>query len=546
MKILRFKSFDFQAFTNVYAEQCKEQTDQRPVTENWIARCNTADFVELGLTTQEEQDNMPVLTESDAPVIRKEIRQTQNETRLMEKATYLMDQVIYRSILNARCDPDTPGRAIMNATIMKEVLGRDYKPILEAFAKLNYTKRDETHDSTTAKAYEVIDEFEETDCPREIERKIKEYQQKTKVLLTIANKESQIWRMTKLMKQHDPEATEEQAASFLKRYTAGLNKIKIADEEGLNKAIPKLKAKAEKELNDKGKPKDPESIRIYFDAVARSLREEKDIYKIDTQGRLYHFLTGLKRELKDYLTIDYSLDCKNSHPLLFNYIIFYSKHCGPRDAYEISTRMKDIAPNMQAREASGEYHYVGKYIRNQLIYRGIKEAPLAVFTDDELKYIYETTNGVFWDNVCREHPEYDRSDIKQKMFAEVFYSNTTRLVYKEYGKMFKDRYPNVYAEIVRWKTPGEYYDIQRYLDDNGIITKKPTASLSVSLMSLESRIFRSVLASLYRKRYYAVHIHDCIVIPKTGNTHQPTREEVEKLLMKEYAKYGLVPTLKAE
>ena len=65
-------------------------------------------------------------------------------------------------------------------------------------------------------------------------------------------------------------------------------------------------------------------------------------------------------------------------------------------------------------------------------------------------------------------------------------------------------------------------------------------------MSLESRIFRSVLASLFKKRYYAVHIHDCIVIPETGNKHQPTREEVERLLMKEYAKYGLVPTLKAD
>ena len=546
MKILRFKTFDFQAFKNAYAKRCDEKRDTRKVLENEIARANAADFVEMGLMTQEELDDMPILGESDAPVVRKTIRMTQSDTRLMEKATYLMDEVIYRAILNARNDPDATGKAIMNARIMKDVLGRDYKPILEAFTDLNYTRCDETYESSTAKAYEVLDGIEETDCPPEIERKILEYQQKTKELLTIARKEQQIRTMTRLMRQQDPGATEEQAASFLKRYTAGLNKIKIADETGLNKAIPMLKAKAEKELNDKGKPKDPESIRIYFDALARTLREDKDIYVIDTQGRMYHFLTGLKRELKDYLTIDFSLDCKNSHPLLFNYILFFSKHCGPRDAYEISSRMKDIAPLVDGMDALGEYHYVGKSIRNLLISSGLKEAPLAVFTDDELKYIYETTNGLFWDNMCREHPEYDRSDIKQKMFAEVFYSNTTRLVYKEYGKMFKDRYPNVYREIVRWKTPEKYYDIQRYLDDSGVIAKKPTASLSVALMSLESRIFRSVLASLYRKRYYAVHIHDCIVIPLTGNKHQPTREEVERLLMKEYAKYGLVPTLKAD
>ena len=546
MKILRFKTFDFQAFKNAYAKRCDEQRDTRKVLENEIARANAADLVEMGLITQEELVEMPVLGESDAPVIRKTIRMTQSDARLMEKATYLMDEVIYRFILYARNDPDATGKAIMNARIMKDVLGRDYKPILEAFGDLNYTTCDETYESSTAKAYVVVDGFVETDCPPEIERKIKEYQQKTKELLTVARKDYQIRTLTRLMRQQDPGATEEQAASFLKRYTAGLNKIKIADETGLNKAIPKLKAKAEKELNDKGEHKDPESIRIYYDALSRTLREDKDIYVIDTQGRMYHFLTGLKRELKDYLTIDFSLDCKNSHPLLFNYIIFFSKHCGPRDAYEISSRMKDIAPLVNSMDALGEYHYVGKSVRNLLISSGIKEAPLAVFTDDELKYIYETTNGEFWDNICREHPEYDRSDIKQKMFAEVFYSNTTRLVYKEYGKMFKDRYPNVYREIVRWKTPGKYYDIQRYLDDNGVYAKKPTASLSVALMSLESRIFRSVLASLYRKRYHAVHIHDCIVIPQTGNTHQPTREEVERLLMKEYAKYGLVPTLKAE
>ena len=538
MKVLRFKTFDFQAFKNAYAERCKEKTDRRPVTENRLVRDTTADFVALGWAKPEELEQMPVLEESDAPVVRKTIRKTQNETRLEEKATYLMDEIIYRSILYTKDDPGITGKAIMNATIMKDVLGRDYKPLLEAFADLNFTRCDETYESRTAKAYEVIDEIEEIECPRDIEKKVKEYQKKTKELLTIARKEQQIKMMTRLMRQQDPEATEENAKSFLKRYITGLNKIKIADETGLNRAITHLKETAS--------PDHKEGTKVYYDYVERTLREDKEIYKIDTQGRMYHCLTSLKRELKDYLNIKFSLDTRNSHPLLFNYIIFHSKHCGPRDAYEITSRMKDIAPAVEALNASEEYHYVGKSVRNLLISSGIKEAPLAVFTDDELKYIYETTNGVFWDGVCREHPEYDRADIKQKMFAEVFYSNTTRLVYKEYGKMFKDRYPNVYREIVRWKTPEKYYDIQRYLDENDIKAKKPTASLSVALMSLESRIFRSILASLFRKRFYAIHIHDCIVIPETGNTHQPTLEDVKRIMMTEYAKYGLVPSLKAE
>ena len=127
MKVLRFKTFDFQAFKNAYAERCKEKTDRRPVTENRLVRDTTADFVALGWAKPEELEQMPVLEESDAPVVRKTIRKTQNETRLEEKATYLMDEIIYRSILYTKDDPGITGKAIMNATIMKDVLGRDYK-----------------------------------------------------------------------------------------------------------------------------------------------------------------------------------------------------------------------------------------------------------------------------------------------------------------------------------------------------------------------------------------------------------------------------------
>ena len=537
MKILRFKTFDFQAFKSAYAKRCEEQRDRRPIIENEIARANAADFVENGWISPEELETMPVLTDADARVIRKHIRMTQSETRLMEKATYLMDEIIYRSVLYAEDDPQVSLKATMNASLMKDVLGRDYKTILEAFTDLKYVKCDETYSDAEAKSYYVQCEIEEVDCPREIEKKVAAYRQKTKDQLTKVIRDEQVREMTKTLKQNDPGATEETATKFIKRYVNGLNKIRIADEKGLNKEISAL-------MNDTD-PEHKEQTRIYYDYINRTLREEKDIYEIDTQGRMYHFLTSLKRELKYYLSISFSLDCKNSHPLLFNYILFYSHHYTPRLSYELSCLLHQLYYSLYSTDIFiGIYHYDGKYIRKYLINNGIKETFLAGFADDELQYIFETTNGVFWDNICREHPEYERSDIKQKMFAEVFYSNTPSTIYKEYGKVFEKRYPNVYGEIVRWKNPKDY--IKRYLTNNDICPEKPTASLSIALMSLESRIFTSVLASLYRKRYHAVHIHDCIVIPETGNKHQPTREEVERIMMKEYAKYGLVPTLKAE
>jgi len=539
MKILRFKTFDFQAFKAVYSKRCEEQRDRRPVDENEIARANAADFVEYGWMGPGELETMPVLTDADAPVIRKTIRMTQSDARLMEKATYLMDEVIYRSVLYAEDKPEVPLKATMNASLMKEIVGRDYVPILEAFTALHYIEEAEAHDIGEAKMYKVIDGIEEVDCPREIERKLKEYQMKTKDRLTIIRKEEQVKSMTRALKRTDPGATEMQATSFLKRYIAGLNKIKIADEPGLNRKIADLMSHID--------PEHKEQTRIYYDYINRTLREEKDIYEIDAQGRMYHFLTSLKRELKYYLSISFSLDCKNSHPLLFNHILFISHNVDGTTSHKLSCLLHQLYFSLCSTDNFiGIYHYDGKYIRKYLIDNGVRETLLADFADDELEYIYETSTGLFWDGICLEHPEYDRTDIKQKMFAEVFYSNTTRLVYKEYGKMFKERYPSVYREIVRWKTPEKYPYIQRYLDENDVRPAKPTASLSVALMSLESRIFTAVLASLYRKRYYAVHIHDCIVIPETGNKHQPTREEVERLLMKEYAKYGLVPTLKAE
>ncbi len=555
MKILRFKTFDFLAFKSAYSKRCEEQRDTRKVLENNMARANTADFVEYGWISPEELDTMPVLTDADAPVIRKVIRKTQSERRLMEKTAYLMDEIIYGATLNAKDAPEKPLIVSMNASLMKEVVGRDYVPILEAYKELNYIKVEKEYDIGEARIYEVIDGIEEVDCPREMERKVREYREKTTAILTRMKDEEMVKTLTRARIIDNPKATDASSAKFIARYTTGLNKIRIADEEGLNKAIPELKAKAEKELNDKGNPKDPESIRIYFDAIARALREEKSIYEIDFQGRIYHLFTGLKRELKKYLTIDFSLDCKNSHPLLFNYIIYKTRYAKPTMGYEMSLMMHKLFNEKEERKGWSKYHYSGKYIRKYLNNNGINSLALAYFTDDLLMYIYETSNGIFWDNICEEHPEFDRNSIKKKLFEEVFYSHKTRMVYKkksgeriekEYGKAFRKRYPNAYRVIADWKHPEKHEEIQKYISENGISTTKPSTSLSLAMMSLESRIFTSVLESLYRKRYYAISIHDCIVIPQTGNTHQPTREEVERLLLKEYAKYGLIPTFKEE
>ena len=542
MKLLRFKTFDFEAFKKEYGARCEEKRDTRQVWEKNQEWNTVADFVTLGMAAQEEMDGLRIMDESEAPVIRRPLRRT-NDARLMEKTYYLMDEVIYRSVRYTNGNPEIPKKAIMNASVMKSVIGRDYKPILEAFVALKYLEGNGAYTHKAAKKYEVIDEIEEIDCPKEIERKVQEYQKKTAEILTTARNEQQEATLLAMMRRDNPEATEEDASSFLDYYTKSLNKIKIADEEGLNKALEARRKKARTELNKKGELKDPKQIDIYYDMLQREVRGPKNIYKIDAQGRMYHYLTALKKELKEYLTFSFAVDCKNSHPVLFNYMIFRTAWVRTETALEVSRLTHDLYDLGEVEERT--YHYAGKYIRNYLIDNGIYSLWIAGLKPDELIYIYETTNGIFWDNICQDHPELNRDEIKAKMFEEVFYSKTPNTSFKTFGKIFKARYPNVYKTICRWKYPEKYPSIQKYLDDNGIVLEKSTAALPVALMALESRIFTSALASLYRKRYQAVHIHDCIVIP-AGRKHQPTPEEVKKILLKEYKKYGLVPTWKAE
>ena len=98
---------------------------------------------------------------------------------------------------------------------------------------------------------------------------------------------------------------------FQKQYEVSLSKIRLVDKQG-------FQAFVERRLEEK-----PEG-HLYYEYIREGLLEkEKHIHKIDTSGRIYHILTNAKREIKQYLNIAISADCKNSHPVLFNYFIFW-------------------------------------------------------------------------------------------------------------------------------------------------------------------------------------------------------------------------------
>lgn len=155
---------------------------------------------------------------------------------------------------------------------------------------------------------------------------------------------------------------------FQKQYEISLSKIHIANKQG-------FQAFVEQRLEEK-----PEG-RLYYEYIREGLEEkQKHIQKIDAAGRIYHILTNAKREVKQYLNIAISADCKNSHPMLFNFFIFRSHGINYEDAYQISLAMHSIENASQLRKS------LSKLVASNL---------LDLFKYDELKYIYETSTGQF-------------------------------------------------------------------------------------------------------------------------------------------------------
>lgn len=315
-------------------------------------------------------------------------------------------------------------------------------------------------------------------------------------------------------------------ARFKENYMKSLNMVKIKDKEGLQSYVrEQIKQNPDK--------------RNYYNYVIDYIsRGHYSIFNIDKSRRIYHVLTSLQRELKQYLNIKYQIDARNSHPVLFIYFIFNYKNISISSSNSI---INFILSKKEEIETQSN-HYVGKYLYNELKNNNIELDEITKLSPDELAYIYMTSTGQFWDEFLARHTEVDRNELKQIMFAEVFYSNKVGLAWKKFGKEFAGEYPSVYKLIARWKNPAKDKKISSYIKENDIHADKETASLSVAMMKLESVIFHDILSNLYAKRIRAVHIHDAVIVPETKGNINITSEKLVEIMRNCYAKYGLVPS----
>lgn len=447
-----------------------------------------------------------------------------NKDRIIEKCQYLQDALIRRAFAKK----DTMSFSL-SSSMLKAVVGPEYKSMLDTFREMGYlvigsdfktdaVKKDRLYTQGEHSTIYTL-KCEEITRVKCVNQRIIKYKEKTKA------------EYEKMKAMASADADYRYGESFSRHYIVSLRKICIEDGKGMLGYIREQVKKDHDKFH-------------YYRFVVEALKDkDKSINRVDKAGRIYHCLTNLERELKQYLNIDYMLDCKNSHPLLFNYFVFMHYGIPSTSSYAIMSFIKENV-SMSTDSELSYYHKVGKNIRKLLNINNIENQSVALLRDDELEYIYLTCTGQLWDIITARHPDKDRNEVKVQMFQEVFYSNTPYANHwKEYAVEFKKQFPSVYKKIGQWKNCPMAEEVKEYMHSRKLYVENPTTALSIAMMNLEAQIFTGILKRLYAKRWNAIHIHDCIVIPKDGNANHPTIDQVRSIMEDVYKDFGLCPTL---
>ena len=305
-----------------------------------------------------------------------------------------------------------------------------------------------------------------------------------------------------------------------------------------------------------------ERIRLYYHNIITKIHEGLiNNVGSDKNGRWYHIGTSLPRNLKPFTNIQYTIDCKNSHPLLFNLIIldYYlnnnvisinNKYNNIDKLYKIYYLINYFIYNYYSLYS---FHYFGGNLCNYLKINNVKSdiiAKIEKIPYDVYTYMYHTMKGNFWEyflEYFKDDPvladfevEERRGKIKKIVFGKVFYGGQTR-IYKSddnrrWIEAFWCKYPHVWQIITLCK--------QTLREEVKGTEEEGKKVLSWLLMRLEGRIFTNILMKLFNKRgLVVISIHDAIVVLKDNNIGE---EKIKEIMVKEYARYGLIPTLSTD
>lgn len=371
-------------------------------------------------------------------------------------------------------------------------------------------------------------------------------------------------------KKHQEEiqnAIKATSAQFVDRYNKALSKLTIDKDEASSYVENEYKLETETPKKNK---------RLYTIQKISGKEYKKEIRAIDDNGRIYHIGTELQRDLKEFTNIEFSIDCKNSHPFLFSYVIMKYITYGN---IEIDERYDDKLFHyvlyglfIFLKENKGIYNH---YMFSDFLCKTLKTKKLAKsklaktekillslesVQPDVWQYIYDVAEGKIWDMFVAAFNE-DRTEVKKNVFSSVLYSYVSKREKKldedraKSVNMFKELYPSVYLYIneikqslhEQCKEKGMVKELKHpYIVKVGnypiTYTQKDEILLPMLLMKLESKIFTNILTKLFHKRIVCFGIHDAVAVIKS----KLSEDEIKQIMMDNYKEYGLIPTLSVD
>ena len=148
-------------------------------------------------------------------------------------------------------------------------------------------------------------------------------------------------------------------------------------------------------------------------------------------------------------------------------------------------------------------------------------------SSDVLEYIVKTQKGTFYDDFIGEFGDMERSEVKKRVFAQVFYSHITDRFVSKFCKAFIRKYPNVWKVIRGMKL---------VTDDK----------LPHTMMRAESILFRLILNKCWDRGYKVVNLHDALVVFDVEANKRVTITELTAIIEHVYHRFGLYPSVNVE
>lgn len=438
------------------------------------------------------------------------------------------------------------GEIILSSEILQKVY-RYYNFMLDALTFKLIVNRTRDSIGNFARDVYYMDE--------EMEKKFKFVECKNIIVIEDIEKIKTVFN--KLHKDEIKKITKSTSPTFINNYNKSLKTYYLKDYEEVQKVIDNYNFKSF------------HAKRYYQNIVEKiKINKIKEIERADDNGRIYHLVTQTPKLLRKYSNIQYIIDARNSHPLLFNFLIY---------EYYFNNNKIDIFNNNYINNNNLLYNLISKYIFNNqytnvinyhyfsnnlckhLHINGIESNKIAIIKKipkDVWAYLSSTTHGKLWDEFYDLNPSLTRNEVKVTMFRSLFYSNSKNIRREnEYATSFQTKYPTV-TKIIRFhKRTYQKQCIEQRLfieiklenkfvmDGKEPIFNKGKIQLAHKLMQLESFIFTEILTRLYKKRTFrGVGIHDAIAI--LDETTSP--DAVIKIMEKVYSEIGLCPTFSIE